>query len=88
MIVSTTNKEKTMSKKEINTIASNLQSLITYAVKHGTWGRSFAEEKPTYENIKRSIPWWTMHLTDDEVTKVMDIVYPKLRKNSVLAKLR
>ena len=77
-----------MNKNEINTVASNIQSLITCAVKRGSWGRSFAEEKPTYENIKRSIPWWTMNLTDDEVTKVMDIVYPKLRKNGILAKMR
>lgn len=76
-----------MSKNEINEVAAKLQSLITGTVKKGTWIRSFASEQPTYENIKRSIPW-PVSYTDADVTQVMDIVYPKLRKNGVLAKMR
>ena len=72
----------------INTVAANLQSLISYAVKHRTWRRSFADEAPTRANIKRSIPWWTLGLNATEIDEVMDIIYPKLRKNGILAKMR
>jgi len=72
----------------INTVATNLQSLISYAVKHGTWRRSFAGEAPTRANIKCSIPWWTLGLNATEIDEVMDIMYPKLRKNGILAKMR
>ena len=63
----------------INTVAANLQSLISYAVKHGTWRRSFTDEAPTRANIKRSIPWWTLGLNSTEIDEVMDIILAKMR---------
>ena len=56
-------------------------------MEHG--GRSYANEQPTCENIERSIGWAYLGIHDkDEAKAVMDIVYPKLRKNGILAKLR
>lgn len=74
--------------KELNLIAAHIVRLITESVKRGTTSRHYADEQPTRERIKASIPWHITGVHQDEQDYVMDIVYPKLRKNSVLAKLR
>ena len=74
---------------ELTALASQVQKTIAASTKHGVWQRSYPEEQPTKEAIRRSIPWAWIGLTDyDEINYVMDIVYPKLRKNGILAKLR
>ena len=74
---------------ELTTLASYVQKTITASTKSGVWKRSYPEEQPTKESIRRSIPWAWIGLSDyDEINYVMDIVYPKLRKNGILAKLR
>ena len=74
---------------ELLNLAAQVQKTIASSTKHGVWQRSYPEEQPTKESIRRSIPWAWIGLTDcDEINFVMDIVYPKLRKNGILAKLR
>ena len=74
---------------ELNALAAQVQKTIAASTKHGVWLRSYPEEQPTKESIRRSIPWVWIGLSDcDEINYVMDIVYPKLRKNGILAKLR
>lgn len=74
---------------ELTALASQVQKTIAASTKHGVWQRSYPEEQPTKEAIRRSVPWSWIGLTDyDEINYVMDIVYPKLRKNGILAKLR
>ena len=74
---------------ELTALASQVQKTIAASTKHGVWQRSYPEEQPTKEAIRRSVPWAWIGLTDyDEINSVMDIVYPKLRKNGILAKLR
>ncbi len=74
---------------ELTTLAAQVQKTIAASTKHGVWQRSYPEEQPTKESIRRSIPWSWIGLSDcDEINYVMDIVYPKLRKNGILAKLR
>ena len=74
---------------ELTALASQVQKTIAASTKHGVWQRSYPEEQPTKEAIRRSVPWAWIGLTDyDEINYVMDIVYPKLRKNGILAKLR
>ena len=74
---------------ELTALASQVQKTIAASTKHGVWQRSYPEEQPTKEAIRRSIPWAWIGLIDyDEINYVMDIVYPKLRKNGILAKLR
>lgn len=78
-----------MNRSEIlNVLASKIQKHITLSVKTGMWARHYEGEKPTRERISASIPWNSMGIGLDEAPYVMDIIYPKLRKNSVLAKLR
>ena len=92
MSVSTTKGEMKMNDnsraKELDLIAANIVRLVTASVKRGTASRHYAGEQPTRERIKASIPWNITGVSQDEQDYVMDIVYPKLRKNSVLAKLR
>ena len=74
---------------ELTALASQVQKTIAASTKYGVWKRSYPEEQPTKEAIRRSVPWAWIGLTDyDEINYVMDIVYPKLRKNGILAKLR
>ena len=74
---------------ELLNLAAQVQKTIASSTKHGVWRRSYPEEQPTKESIRRSIPWAWIGLSDcDEINYVMDIVYPKLRKNGILAKLR
>ena len=74
---------------ELTTLAAQVQKTIAASTKNGVWQRSYPEEQPTKESIRRSIPWAWIGLSDcDEINYVMDIVYPKLRKNGILAKLR
>ena len=74
---------------ELLNLAAQVQKTIASSTKHGVWRRSYPEEQPTKESIRRSIPWAWIGLSDcDEINFVMDIVYPKLRKNGILAKLR
>lgn len=74
---------------ELTALASQVQKTIAASTKHGGWQRSYPEEQPTKESIRRSIPWAWIGLSDyDEINYVMDIIYPKLRKNGILAKLR
>lgn len=69
--------------------AAAIQKFITASVKQSKWSRSYANEQPSRENIERSIGWACLGIYDkDEADAVMDIVYPKLRKNGILAKLR
>lgn len=76
-------------KSELNTIAAEVQKTIATSVNNGLWLPSYAGEQLTKEAIRRSIPWQWIGLDDyDEINYVMDVIYPKLRKNSVLAKLR
>lgn len=74
---------------ELLNLAAQVQKTIADSTKRGVWRRSYPEEQPTKESIRRSIPWAWIGLDDsDEINFVMDIVYPKLRKNGILAKLR
>ncbi len=76
-------------KSELTTLASQVQKTIADSTKRGVWQRSYPEEQPTKEAIRRSVPWAWIGLSDfDEINFVMDTIYPKLRKNGVLAKLR
>lgn len=78
-----------MDNTKIEAAASKIQKLITDCVKQAKWRRSFVDEQPTRENIERSIGWALLGIYDQaEANAVMDIVYPKLRKNGILAKLR
>lgn len=78
-----------MHNTKIEAAATAIQKLITASVKQSKWVRSYANEQPTRENIERSIGWAYLGIYDkDEADAVMDIVYPKLRKNGILAKLR
>jgi hypothetical protein len=86
-------KEKAMLKHTriptLHNIATSVQKIITMSTKTGLWARSHEGETPTKEAIRGSIPWAMIGLTDyDEINFVTDIVYPKLRKNGILAKLR
>ena len=74
---------------ELLNLAAQIQKTIASSTNNGVWRRSYPEEQPTKESIRRSIPWAWIGLSDcDEINYVMDIVYPKLRKNGILAKLR
>lgn len=74
---------------ELNEIASKVQKTIAMSVKLGGVARSYPNEQPTKEVIRRSIPWAWIGLSDyDEINFVLETVYPKLRKNGILAKLR
>ena len=74
---------------ELTTIAAEVQKIITMSTTHGVWCRSYPGEEPTKESIRRSVPWAWIGLTDyDEINWIVDTVYPKLRKNGILAKLR
>ena len=74
---------------ELTNLAAQVQKSIAASTKNGVWRRSYPEEQPTKESIRRSIPWAWIGLSDcDEINYVMDIIYPKLRKNGILAKLR
>jgi len=74
---------------ELNEIATKVQKSIAASVKNGGFARSYPDEQPTKEAIRRSIPWAWIGLSDfDEINWVLDTVYPKLRKNGILAKLR
>lgn len=78
-----------MNLEKVANAANRIQKLITVSVKEGKWGRSSIGEQPTRENIEKSIGWAYLGIYDkDEAKAVMDIVYPKLRKNGILAKLR
>ena len=78
-----------MNLEKVTQAANRIQKLITVSVKEGKWGRSSVGEQPTRENIEKSIGWAYLGIYDkDEAKAVMDIVYPKLRKNGILAKLR
>ena len=78
-----------MNLEKVNAVATTIQKHITNAVKNGHWCRTSDGEQPTRENIEKSIGWILLGVYDkDEVKAVMDIVYPKLRKNGILAKLR
>ena len=78
-----------MDNPKIESAANFIQKLITNSVKEGKWCRSAADEQPTRENIEKSIGWNLLGIYDrTEAKAVMDIVYPKLRKNGILAKLR
>lgn len=71
------------------TIAKNIQKLITMSVKRGFWTRSYSSEQPTREAIDLSIPWAVCGVKSyEEKSLVMDYIYPRLRKNGILAKLR
>ena len=74
---------------KIEFAAEFIRKLITNSVKKGKWCRSTADEQPTRENIEKSISWAFLGIYDRSMANaVMDIVYPKLRKNGILAKLR
>lgn len=74
---------------KIESAANFIQKLITNSVREGKWCRSTVDEQPTRENIERSIGWGLLGIYDRSMANaVMDIVYPKLRKNGILAKLR
>lgn len=74
---------------KIESAANFIQKLITNSVKEGKWCRSTEGEQPTRENIEKSIGWNLLGIYDRSMANaVMDIVYPKLRKNGILAKLR
>lgn len=74
---------------ELATIAAEVQKCVALSTKHGLFARSYPNEQPTKEAMRRSIPWAWIGLTDyDEINWVLDTVYPKLRKNGILAKLR
>lgn len=74
---------------KIESAANFIQKLITNSVKEGKWCKSTKGEQPTRENIEKSIGWNLLGIYDRSMANaVMDIVYPKLRKNGILAKLR
>ena len=74
---------------KINNAAKFVQQLITASVKQSAWCRTMPNEQPTRENIKLSVFWPMFGInSNNEADAVMDIVYPKLRKNGILAKLR
>ena len=74
---------------KIESAAEFVRKLITNSVKEGKWCRSTDGEQPTRENIEKSIGWNLLGIYDRSMANaVMDIVYPKLRKNGILAKLR
>ena len=78
-----------MNINKVNNAAKFVQKLITASVKQSAWCRSAPGEQPTRENIKLSVYWPMLGISsNDEADAVMDIVYPKLRKNGILAKLR
>ena len=74
---------------KIESAAEFIRKLITNSVKEGKWRRSAVDEQPTRDNIEKSIGWALLGIYDRSMANaVMDIVYPKLRKNGILAKLR
>ena len=74
---------------KIESAAEFIRKLITNSVKEGKWRRSAVDEQPTRDNIEKSIGRALLGIYDRSmVNAVMDIVYPKLRKNGILAKLR
>ena len=74
---------------KIESAAEFIRKLITNSVKEGKWRRSAVDELPTRNNIEKSIGWALLGIYDRSMANaVMDIVYPKLRKNGILAKLR
>ena len=74
---------------KIESAAEFIRKLITNSVTEGKWRRSAVDELPTRNNIEKSIGWALLGIYDRSMANaVMDIVYPKLRKNGILAKLR
>ena len=74
---------------KIESAAEFIRKFITNSVKEGKWRRSAVDEQPTRDNIEKSIGWALLGIYDRSMANaVMDIVYPKLRKNGILAKLR
>ena len=74
---------------ELNAFADTVCSFITNAVKQGLWKPEYEGEQPTRERIEASLPWEMLPgVTAEEKAYVMDIVYPKLRKNSVFSKMK
>lgn len=71
------------------TIAKSIQKTITMSVKRGLWAKTSKSEQPTKEAIDLSIPWAMCGITSyAEKDLVLDYIYPRLRKNGILARLR
>ena len=76
-------------KQDLDGFADMVYSFIKNAVKQGSWAPEYEGEQPTRERIEASLPWELLgDPTAEEKNYVMDKVYPKLRKNSVFAKMK
>jgi len=76
-------------KAELDAFAETICSFVTKAVKNGFWKPEYEGEQPTRDRIEASLPWAMLPgVTAEEKAYVMDIVYPKLRKNSVFSKMK
>lgn len=77
-------------KQELDAFADMVYSFIKNSVEKGLWAPEYEGEQPTRERIEASLPWHmvTPEPTAEEKNYVMDKVYPKLRKNSVFAKMK
>lgn len=74
---------------KIESAANFIQKLTAVSVKEGGWCRSTAAEQPARESIEKPASWNLLGIYGrSTASAVMDIVYPKLRKNGILAKLR
>lgn len=74
---------------ELDMFADAVCSFITNAVKQGLWKPEYEGEQPTRERIEASLPWAMLPgVTAEEKAYVMNIVYPKLRKNSIFSKMK
>ena len=76
-------------KAELDAFAQTICGFITKAVMNGFWKPEYEGEQPTRDRIEASLPWDMLPgVTAEEKSYVMDIVYPKLRKNSVFSKMK
>ncbi len=56
---------------------------------NGFWKPEYEGEQPTRDRIEASLPWAMLPgVTAEEKAYVMNIVYPKLRKNSIFSKMK
>lgn len=76
-------------KAELDAFAQTICGFITKAVMSGLWKPEYEGEQPTRDRIEASLPWAMLPgVTAEEKSYVMNIVYPKLRKNSIFSKMK
>ena len=74
---------------KLKPIADELYTLIAKSVNSGAYVREYADEQPTYERIKASLPYGLVRwISPAEVDAIAQNLYGRLRKNGILAKMR